>query len=95
MALHLPEAIRQNFVVTAGEFILKVYRHNIKERLNSDGQDKHRQMNEQKIVSYMDTVDDVKKEKDHEYICKLISEYFSQKLFDKVNEIYMRKPMED
>lgn len=43
----------------------------------------------------MDTVDDVKKEKDHDYICKLISEHFSQKLFDKVNEFFMKKPLDE
>jgi hypothetical protein len=32
----------------------------------------------------MDTVDDVKKEKDYEYIAKLISEKFSNKLFTHV-----------
>jgi len=29
------------------------------------------------IVDYMDTVEDVPKGRDHEFICKLISEYFS------------------
>lgn len=42
----------------------------------------------------MDTVDDVKKEKDHEYICKTITDYFSQKLFEKITEVYMKKPLE-
>ena len=35
----------------------------------------------------MDTVEDFKKEPDHEYICKLIDDHFSQKLFEKVANI--------
>jgi hypothetical protein len=34
----------------------------------------------------MDTVDDVKKEIDHEYVSKLITHYFSQKLFREVSD---------
>jgi hypothetical protein len=30
-----------------------------------------------KIESFMDKVDDVKKEKDHDYICKIITGHFS------------------
>lgn len=44
-----------------------------------------------KIESCMDLVDDVKKGKDHDYICRLISEHFSQKLFSLVSEIFLRK----
>ena len=36
-------------------------------------------------------MDDVKKERDHEYVSKLISTYFSQKLFTTVSEIFVRK----
>ena len=32
------------------------------------------------VVDYMEVVEDFTKEPDHDYICKLISEYFSQKL---------------
>ena len=39
----------------------------------------------------MDAVDDSKKEHDHPYIVKMITEYFSKKLFSTVTEIYMRK----
>ena len=48
-----------------------------------------------KITSYMDTVDDAKKGKDHQYIVKLISEYFSQKLFTLIQEIFVRKEDKD
>ena len=39
------------------------------------------------IKGYMDTVEDYKKEPDHEFICKLIDEHFSQKMFEKVANI--------
>lgn len=35
----------------------------------------------------MDVVEDFTKEPDHEFICKLINEYFSQKLLQTVDEI--------
>ena len=43
----------------------------------------------------MDTVDDVKKEVDHEYISKLITQHFSQRLFVCVSEFQMKKSEED
>ena len=39
----------------------------------------------------MDDADDFKKEGDHEFISKLISEYFAAKLFQRVSEFYQRK----
>jgi len=39
----------------------------------------------------MDTVDDIKKERDHDYIASLITDYFSQKLFPLVNEFLTRR----
>lgn len=39
------------------------------------------------IVDYMDTVEDVPKGRDHEFICKLISEYFSQKVMQNLEDI--------
>jgi hypothetical protein len=41
----------------------------------------------------MDTVEDFEKLPDHEYICKLINEYFAQKLLINLEEIlnYRRK----
>ena len=41
----------------------------------------------------MDTVEDFTKQPDHEYICKLINEYFAQKLLLSLEEIlnYRRK----
>jgi hypothetical protein len=43
----------------------------------------------------MDTVEDYKKEKDHNYISNLITEYFSQKLFSLISEIFVRKDDKD
>lgn len=48
-----------------------------------------------RIESFMDLVEDVKKEKDHEYISSQISKHFSQKLFDLVTEISQRKQIEE
>ena len=50
---------------------------------------------EEKVVSYMDAVEDYKKGKDHAYIVKLISEFFSQKLFSTIHEIFVRKEDKD
>jgi hypothetical protein len=35
----------------------------------------------------MDIVEDVPKGRDHEFICKLISEYFSQKVMQNLEDI--------
>jgi len=35
----------------------------------------------------MDSVVEVAKERDHEFICKLINEYFSQKVLESLKEI--------
>jgi site-specific DNA-cytosine methylase len=45
IAMHLPEAIRQNFVLVVGEFILKVYKHNIKIKLDGGTSAQLAQMN--------------------------------------------------
>ena len=42
-------------------------------------------------LSVMDTVEDFKKEPDHEFICKLIDEHFSQKMFEKLTNIQRMK----
>lgn len=47
------------------------------------------------VSSIMDQVDEYKKEKDHGYIVTLIGEYFSQKLFNIVGEIFVRKEDKD
>ena len=41
----------------------------------------------------MDTVDDAKKGVDHEYVERLITEYFSQKLLKQVQDMSVRKPL--
>ena len=43
----------------------------------------------------MDTVDDVKKEADHEYVSDLITRYFSQRLFNTVSDFLMKKTKEE
>jgi len=50
---------------------------------------------EKKIESYMDAVDDIKKEPDHDYVSKLIVTYFSQKLFNAVSDFMMKKSKEE
>ena len=35
----------------------------------------------------MEAVDDVSKERDHDFICKLINEYFSQKVLQTLTDI--------
>jgi hypothetical protein len=50
---------------------------------------------DEKVVSYMDAVEDFKKGRDHSYIVKLISEFFSQKLFSLIHEIFVRKEDKD
>ena len=50
---------------------------------------------EKKVESYMDAVDDIKKEADHEYVSKLIVQYFSQKLFNAVSDFMMKKSKEE
>lgn len=109
IAQHLPESIQRKFLVTVSEYILKVYRYN--QKMVSSGQQMIQQEEEaeggpknaagenkgqvDKITSYMDTVDDAKKGRDHGYIVKLISEYFSQKLFSLIHEIFVRKEDKD
>lgn len=72
VALHLPEAVQRKFLLTVSEFILKVFRYNQKlmaqeqsgipmeEELIEGGGNQ-----EDKVVSYMDAVEDFKKGKDH------------------------------
>ena len=43
----------------------------------------------------MDTVDDVKKEVDHEFISSLITQHFSQRLFVCVSDFQTKKTEEE
>ena len=76
IAMHLPESIQRKFLVTVSEYILKVYRYNQKLFTESHIQQEEDVIVEggphtdggpgvDKITSYMDTVDDAKKGKDH------------------------------
>lgn len=90
IALHLPEAIQKKFLITVGEFLLKIYKHSMRVKsgaVEEDTGDSNNQAAAHKIQSFMDKVDDFKKEKDHVYISKVISDYFSQKLYSLVSEI--------
>lgn len=46
---------------------------------------------EKRIESYMDEVTDFKKEKDHEFVSKLITAELSQKLFTAVREFLAKR----
>lgn len=48
-----------------------------------------------KIESYMDAVDDIKREADHDFVSKLIVTHFSQKLFCAVSDFMMKKSKEE
>lgn len=50
---------------------------------------------EKKIQSLMDAVDDIKKEPDHDFISKLITDHFSTKVFDMVNDFLYKKSNEE
>lgn len=43
----------------------------------------------------LDLVDDVKKEPDHDFISKLITQHFSQKLFIEVSDFMLKKTKEE
>jgi len=48
-----------------------------------------------KIETMMDEVDDIKRGPDHEFISKLITEHFSQKIFDIVCDFMVKKNSEE
>jgi hypothetical protein len=101
IALHLPESIQRKFLLTVSEYILKVFRYNQKLLHNQEAGIPMEEdlidggAGDEKVVSYMDAVEDYKKGKDHNYIVKLISEFFSQKLFSLIHEIFVRKEDKD
>ena len=97
---HLPEITQKQFRLIVGEYILKVYRYNQKLQTRKtdkgeDGMAEEGAPAEKKVESYMDAVDDIKKEADHEYVSKLIVQYFSQKLFNAVSDFMMKKSKEE
>ena len=59
------------------------------------GMEQTEQQKQQKIESFMDTVDDVKKEVDHEFISNLITQHFSQRLFVCVSDFQTKKTDEE
>jgi hypothetical protein len=98
ISLHLPEAIQQIFKHTVGEYLLKVYRYNeklkiekvepvVKDEGDVPMESANASANPKDDIQVMDTVEDYKKEPDHEFICKLIDEHFSQKMFEKLTNI--------
>jgi len=82
ISLHLPEACRRKFLLTLTDFIIKVNNFNEKLRREGVGQiEEDPFAPEKKVDSYMDLVDDIKKERDHDFIVSLITDHFSHKLF--------------
>ena len=94
VALHLPEACRRKFLLTITDFVIKVNAHN--ERLRREGPERAEDplAPEKKVESYMDLVDDVKKERDHDFIEGLISDYFSHKLFQAISDFAQKKEVD-
>lgn len=50
---------------------------------------------EKMVEDFMDAVDDIKKEEDHDFVSKLITQYFSHKIFDAVTDFIMKKSNEE
>lgn len=48
-----------------------------------------------KLQSMLDPFDIEAKQPDHTFICKLITEHFSYKLYDIVYEVFMRKQLQE
>lgn len=71
---HLPVITHRAFNTTMCDFILKVYKFNLRQRQAGTPQ---ADIEDKKVQSLMDTVDDVRKEGDHDFISKLIVQYFS------------------
>ena len=81
-----------------GEYILKVYKHNLKLRAQgatSLAGEEENQVETAKTMNYMDTVDDQKKERDHDFIERLIGEYFSRKLLTMIEDMDVKKDVEE
>jgi len=98
VALHLPPAIQKKFSLVVGEYILKVYKHNLKLRaqgVTTLAGEEENQVETAKAMNYMDSVDDQKKERDHDFIERLISEYFSRKLLTMIEDMDVKKDAEE
>ena len=57
--------------------------------------DQPKAQQEKAIANFMDAVDDIKKEDDHDFVSKLITQYFSHKIFDAVTDFIMKKSNEE
>mmetsp|Transcript_6900 Transcript_6900/g.9542 ORF Transcript_6900/g.9542 Transcript_6900/m.9542 type:complete len:104 (-) Transcript_6900:361-672(-) len=100
--MHLPEALRPEFKRLVGEFIWKVFKYHEK-KAHKENEITNDDLAEamilegsetapkKEVTGLMDDVEDFKKEFDHDYICNLISEYFSLKLMGKVESFHMRR----
>jgi len=79
-----------------GEYLLKVYRYHQKMKTEAQNtaeatqedimmalnyEDTGESPKKKGVTSLMDDVEDFKKEFDHEFICNLIQQHFSSKLF--------------
>jgi hypothetical protein len=69
---HLPEAIRNRFKITILELCIKTLKFN--KKLSQNPEPAVDTIG--KVTDYLDAVEDFTKEPDHEYICKLINEFF-------------------
>lgn len=99
IALHLPQVTQKKFLYTIGEFILKVDRRNkkiIKKTAAGETMpEEDGSPAKARIMSLTDAVDDIKREPDHDFISKLITDYFSTKVFDMVNDLLYKKSSEE
>lgn len=110
VVLHLPAVTQKKFLYLTAEFILKVSRHNqklLRQNQPAPGQQDQAEAmpgvegnqaaskKEKMVENYMDAVDDIKKEEDHDYVSKLITQHFSHKIFDAVTDFIMKKSNEE
>jgi hypothetical protein len=90
IAHHLPEAVQNKFKMQMADYVLKVSRYNAKRRA-ANAPIIEEKPESKKVTSIMDVVEDQIKEQDHDFICKLITEHFSSKLFSLVEDFYKHR----
>jgi hypothetical protein len=94
IAHHLPEAVQNKFRMQTADYLLKVSRYNIKRRASKEIIVEEKPESK-KVSSVMDVVDDSVKEQDYDFICKLIAEHFSSKLFGIVEDFYKHRNVKE
>jgi len=73
------------------DYVLKVSRYNAKQRASNEIHVQEEVIDENKVANVMDVVEDAVKERDHDFIVKLIQEHFSTKLFGIVEDFYKHR----